>query len=1047
MSINNMRSWRLWLCFVAFAVFLASGFVIVNGAEAPAAAKVPVGRWLVLGPISVPLPAFNDEGPQKTGAAELLEYGHVPILDLVPEEGTRVPTFGGSTVWVEAASDSDGVLLRAAETHPCVAYLAAYLEAPRWMKVDIEVHSTRPAELFIDGASRLKQKDARKQGDEKKAETATAKLRQGKHVLVVKTVSVPADTAGEWRLDVRLSTGKGFVHMGLSAEPRVSLEPVRGVTIGDVLEGPHAEDIRISPDGEYVAIRMSKRSPVEGKREEWTEVRRFKDAGLVTTFRDLADVSDWQWAPAGHRLSYVATEDDAATLRVHDLDTGEVTAVIEKVKDLSEYAWNPDGNSVVYTVRKKPEKDESGVKRIREVRDRQDGARDETHLYLATVPEGMTRRVTAGRYSASIYDVHPDARSVLVGRSYEDLSERPYDTTELVRVNLEDQTSDVLWTGRFLNDAVWSPDGKRILVTAGASAFGGLGLAVPEGMTPNDYDTQAYLLDPATKAAEPITRGFDPAIASAFWPGKGGSIYFVAAEADYVRLFRYDVKAKSFRKVEIDCDVIHDADVARGSAAVALIGSSANRPPRIHAVDPNRSKGRVLLDHSAGRFRFVETGKVGDWNFVSEAGKTITGRIHYPPDFDTGRLWPCIVYYYGGTSPVDRSFGGRYPKDLWTAHGYVVYVLQPSGATGFGQEFSAAHVNDWGGVVSGEIIEGTKKFLDAHPFVDPHRVGCIGASFGGFMTQLLVTRTNLFSAAVSHAGISSISSYWGEGYWGYSYNAVSAAESFPWNRRDIYVDQSPLFSADKIATPLLLLHGTGDTNVPPGESEQMYTALKLLGRDVEYLRVEGQNHFVLDYKKRIVWSDAILAWFDKWLKDEAEWWDDGYPPVDKAEKKRPKEIGLRDAEMEKYGKVLFGEVTREDITGNIEDWDAEYGSYRPDSAAVNALRERLRGVRLVCVFGTWCSDSKREVPRLWKVLDTAGYPESRLDMYAVGSSRFTKEMQVPEDAIEWSKNVKAWYDVTAVATIIVSRGGKELGRIVEKTDTSIENDILRFLGE
>jgi hypothetical protein len=143
--------------------------------------------------------------------------------------------------------------------------------------------------------------------------------------------------------------------------------------------------------------------------------------------------------------------------------------------------------------------------------------------------------------------------------------------------------------------------------------------------------------------------------------------------------------------------------------------------------------------------------------------------------------------------------------------------------------------------------------------------------------------------------------------------------------------------------------------------------------------------------------------------------------------------------------VLFGRVTREDIAENIEGWDAEYGTYRPDSTVVTALRERLRGVRVVCVFGTWCSDSKREVPRLWKVLDEAEYPVSRVEMFAVGSSRFTKEMGVPETVLEWSTDVKSWYDVAAVATIIVSRGGKELGRIVEAPGTSIEADLLRFI--
>jgi dipeptidyl aminopeptidase/acylaminoacyl peptidase len=187
------------------------------------------------------------------------------------------------------------------------------------------------------------------------------------------------------------------------------------------------------------------------------------------------------------------------------------------------------------------------------------------------------------------------------------------------------------------------------------------------------------------------------------------------------------------------------------------------------------------------------------------------------------------------------------------------------------------HVNNWGITVADEIIKGTRLFLNDHPFTDPERVGCMGASYGGFMTMLLMTRTDIFAAAISHAGISSISSYWGEGYWGYGYSAVASAGSYPWNNRELYVDQSPLFSANKITTPLLLLHGDSDTNVPPGESMQLYVALRLLGRPVELVRVEGEDHHILTYSKRIAWSNTKLAWFDKWLKEQPEWWEELYP--------------------------------------------------------------------------------------------------------------------------------------------------------------------------
>ncbi|MFH0946589.1 MAG: prolyl oligopeptidase family serine peptidase [Planctomycetota bacterium] len=93
----------------------------------------------------------------------------------------------------------------------------------------------------------------------------------------------------------------------------------------------------------------------------------------------------------------------------------------------------------------------------------------------------------------------------------------------------------------------------------------------------------------------------------------------------------------------------------------------------------------------------------------------------------------------------------------------------------------------------------------------------------------------------------------------------------------MYVEQSPLFHADRIHTPLLLLHGDSDTNVPVGESEQLYTALRVLGREVEFLKFSGQNHHILTYPIRKLWMKSILAWFDWRLKGQKDWWDDLYP--------------------------------------------------------------------------------------------------------------------------------------------------------------------------
>jgi dipeptidyl aminopeptidase/acylaminoacyl peptidase len=292
----------------------------------------------------------------------------------------------------------------------------------------------------------------------------------------------------------------------------------------------------------------------------------------------------------------------------------------------------------------------------------------------------------------------------------------------------------------------------------------------------------------------------------------------------------------------------------------------------------NLSSGKAVLlkDYNKEIFEFTKIGTVKDWNFKTPEGKIIIGRIHYPPGFNPSKKYPCIVYYYAGTSPVTRDFGGRYPKNWYSANGYIVYVLQPSGCTGFGQEFSSIHVNDWGKVTSSEIIAGVKQLIKEHPYIDPAKIGAMGASYGGFMTQYLAANTDIFAAYISHAGISSLASYWGVGDWGYTYNGVAAADSFPWNRKDIYVGHSPLFMAERINKPLLLLHGDIDNNVPPGESYQMFAALKLQGKEVELVTYKGQQHWILDYKKRLHWMRTIIAWWDKHLKNQPEHWENMY---------------------------------------------------------------------------------------------------------------------------------------------------------------------------
>lgn len=394
----------------------------------------------------------------------------------------------------------------------------------------------------------------------------------------------------------------------------------------------------------------------------------------------------------------------------------------------------------------------------------------------------------------------------------------------------------------------------------------------------NDFDTQAFIVDKATKKVTPITRDFNPSVDFLQWNRTDGCIYFNTTDEDCKHIYRYIPQTDSFEMLPLQEDVIASFDLAENNPTVAAYVGGGNTSVGVaYTYDVKKKTSALLANPMKPVLDKIEMGTMKEWNFTSEDGTEIKGMMCLPPAFDPNKKYPLIVYYYGGTMPTTRGITSPYCAQLFASRDYVVYVIQPSGTIGYGQEFSARHVNAWGERTADEIIEGTKKFCAAHPFVNDKRIGCIGASYGGFMTMYLQTKTDLFAAAVSHAGISNVTSYWGEGYWGYSYNSVAAAESYPWNNPDLFTKHGALFNADKIKTPLLLLHGTVDTNVPVGESIQLYNALKILGKPVEFITVDGENHFISDYPKRELWHNSIMAWFARWLQDSPAWWNELHP--------------------------------------------------------------------------------------------------------------------------------------------------------------------------
>lgn len=649
----------------------------------------------------------------------------------------------------------------------------------------------------------------------------------------------------------------------------------RRINIKDILEGKRVNNSSISPSGRFVLLSL-RETLSGGSSRSYTEIYDAKQKRTILS--EPGNRAQLNWMPKSDLLYYA--EDDNGERTIYTLDplTAETTIIAEGLPK-ENFHMAPDEQSVFFSTKKSITiSNPGGLKRLLGIDDRQPGYRDRYYLYRHFFGTGLTQQLTFGRQTASLNDVTDDVKKLLFSTSEEYLSERPFRRSSLYMLDLETMAVDTIWKDEtYAYSAQFSPDGKQLLIHGAPEAFGGIGLHIKEGQIANSYDTQSFIMTLTTRQVEPVTKNFDPTVSAQEWNAQDGYIYYRVEEGDRANVYRYDPRRKKFDKLSLKEDVIRSFNIAENAAWATYTGVSTSNSNRSYLLNLKTMESTLISDPYAERLNKLELGEVKDWQFTSSSGDVIEGRYYLPPHFDPQKKYPLIVYYYGGTSPTARTFESTYPLHVYAAQNYVVYTLQPSGTTGYGQEFSSRHVNAWGDRTAEEIIEGVKAFVATHPFVDGTKIGNIGASYGGFMTQYLITQTDLFSASVSHAGISNITSYWGEGYWGYSYSAGASAGSYPWNNPDLYVKQSPLFHADKIDTPLLLLHGTADTNVPIGESIQMFNALKLLGKEVEFIQVEGENHAIYDYDKRIAWNNAIYAWFARWLKDDPRWWDSMFP--------------------------------------------------------------------------------------------------------------------------------------------------------------------------
>ena len=470
------------------------------------------------------------------------------------------------------------------------------------------------------------------------------------------------------------------------------------------------------------------------------------------------------------------------------------------------------------------------------------------HLHVLDLGTGKLTQLTSGEYAEDEADWSPDGRRIVFASNREKESDASYKTDLwIVAANNVDMGKSLV---RLTNDdrvkssPAWSPDGRSIaFLTAEDGVYGA---------------PQVAVIPAAGGEARILTAGLDRWVNGLRYSDDGQWIYFNYENLGGTQIARVRPKDGRLEPVLEGDQSVGAFDVAKDGAMAARV-ESGNRGPELLAFSGGRRQALTNLNdafHSR-----VALGAKETVSFKSADGTEVQAFVTKPPGFVAGRRYPTILHIHGG--PVGQfGWGFDFKPQYFAANGYVVIEPNPRGSTGRGQEFVRAIYQTWGITDYDDLIAAVD-YAIAAGYADPDRLAVTGYSYGGYMTNTVITRTDRFKAAASGAGHSLIAANYGHDIYQKWYNWELGP---PWENREKYDRLSPLLQAGKVTTPTIFLGGREDWNVPLLNAELFYQSLRKRGIATELVVYPGMHHGGWDPEFEQDYLERVRAWFDKYLK-------------------------------------------------------------------------------------------------------------------------------------------------------------------------------------